>query len=114
MGAAARAMKNMGLSDLVLVSPSCDHLSGESIVDNGAEDIFKQAARVSTLSEALAGIELVWYQCAAEAAGQRVCRSTSVRLQIIATTCCSGLWSGVFRADKPRAAEVSLSLHSVC
>ena len=61
VGAAARAMKNMGLSDLVLVSPSCDHLSGESIARAaGAEDILKQAARVSTLSEALAGIALVY------------------------------------------------------
>lgn len=55
IGAAARAMKNMGLSRLVLVEPK-DHPSYEAYSRAaGADDVLGEAAVVSTLSEALKG-----------------------------------------------------------
>lgn len=58
VGAAARAMKVMGFSDLVLVQPRfADVLSQEDTVAmaSGAADILTRARIVSTLDEALAG-----------------------------------------------------------
>jgi TrmH family RNA methyltransferase len=55
IGAAARAMKNMGLMKLVLVEPK-DHPSYEAYSRAaGADDILGEATVVSTLSEALKG-----------------------------------------------------------
>ena len=59
VGAAARAMKVMGFSDLVLVQPRFDDvLSREETVAmaSGAADILVRARIVSTLDEALDGI----------------------------------------------------------
>ena len=59
VGAAARAMKVMGFSDLVLVQPRfADVLSREDTVAmaSGAADILARARIVATLSEALDGI----------------------------------------------------------
>jgi len=59
VGAAARAMKVMGFSDLVLVQPRfADVLSREETVAmaSGAADILVRARIVDTLSEALDGI----------------------------------------------------------
>ena len=56
IGAAARAMKTMGLSQLVLVAPKALFPSGEATVRAvGADDILIQAKVESTLREALAG-----------------------------------------------------------
>jgi tRNA/rRNA methyltransferase len=59
VGAAARAMKVMGFSDLVLVAPRfADVLSREETVAmaSGAADILVRARIVPTLDEALAGV----------------------------------------------------------
>lgn len=61
VGAAARAMKVMGFSDLVLVRPRFDDvLSREETVAmaSGAADVLTRARCVSTLAQALEGVEL--------------------------------------------------------
>jgi len=59
IGAAARAMKNMGLTKLVLVDPK-DHPSYEAYSRaSGADDLLGDATVVSTLSEALKGCSWV-------------------------------------------------------
>ena len=53
IGAVARAMKNMGLSQLYLVEPS-DFPSGEArVCSSGAVDVLESAVVVNTLEEAL-------------------------------------------------------------
>ncbi len=59
VGAAARAMKVMGFTDLVLVQPRFDdlHRRDEALaMASGATDILAAARRVDSLAEALAGI----------------------------------------------------------
>ncbi|WP_031298223.1 tRNA (cytosine(32)/uridine(32)-2'-O)-methyltransferase TrmJ [Stutzerimonas chloritidismutans] len=59
IGGAARAMKNMGLSRLVLVDPE-DFPSANAVARaSGATDILDSARVVATLEEALAGCSLV-------------------------------------------------------
>ena len=59
IGAAARAMKNMGLADLALVQPK-DFPSGEAVARaSGADDVLAAARVCNTLEEALADRELV-------------------------------------------------------
>lgn len=59
IGGAARAMKNMGLSRLVLVDPE-DFPSPNAVARaSGATDILDSARVVATLEEALAGCSLV-------------------------------------------------------
>jgi tRNA (cytidine32/uridine32-2'-O)-methyltransferase len=59
IGAAARAMKNMGLSDLWLVDPN-DYPSEEAVSRAaGAKDLLANANIVSTLEEAIADCQLV-------------------------------------------------------
>lgn len=59
IGGTARAMKNMGLSRLVLVQPE-EFPSGEANARaSGATDILEAAVVVDTLEEALAGCSLV-------------------------------------------------------
>lgn len=59
IGGAARAMKNMGLSRLVLVDPQ-DFPSEEAVARaSGASDILDAAQVVATLEEALVGCRLV-------------------------------------------------------
>ena len=54
IGAAARAMKNMGLSDLVLVNPQRFPDEDATARASGAEDILEAATVVGSLEEALA------------------------------------------------------------
>ena len=59
IGAAARAMKNMGLSQLVLVNP-VDFPSEEAVSRAGqATDVLEQAQVVTSLDEAIADCQLV-------------------------------------------------------
>ncbi|MCR4508953.1 tRNA (cytosine(32)/uridine(32)-2'-O)-methyltransferase TrmJ [Pseudomonas sp. 32.2.56] len=59
IGGAARAMKNMGLSQLVLVDPQ-EFPSDEAVARaSGATDILQYAQVVGTLEEALVGCRLV-------------------------------------------------------
>ena len=59
IGAAARAMKNMGLADLYLVAPK-QYPSDEAVSRaSGATDILDNAVVVDTLEEALADCQLV-------------------------------------------------------
>jgi tRNA/rRNA methyltransferase len=56
VGSIARVMKNMGLSQLVLVNPKCDPRGDESRqMAVHAQDILDQATQVTTLAEALVG-----------------------------------------------------------
>ena len=59
IGAAARAMKNMMLSQLYLVSPSNFPSSVATARASGADDILSNAKVCSTLEEALNGVKLV-------------------------------------------------------
>jgi len=59
IGAAARAMKTMCLSDLVLVSPKLFPHADATARASGADDILATAHTVKTLDEALTGCKLV-------------------------------------------------------
>ncbi len=58
IGAAARAMKTMGLHRLVLVNPACFPNAGATARAAGADDVLGRAQVVATLDEALASC--VW------------------------------------------------------
>lgn len=59
IGSVARAMKTMGLTQLVLVSPKVD-IDGQAIaLSAGASDVLANAKIVSTLAEAIADCRLV-------------------------------------------------------
>ena len=56
VGSIARVMKNMGLSQIFLVNPQCDHLGTEAMhMSVHAKDLLEAAQVVSTLAEALSG-----------------------------------------------------------
>lgn len=59
IGSVARAMKTMGIQDLVLVAPLDPPQSAAQALAAGATDILMQARTVATLPEALAGCRLV-------------------------------------------------------
>lgn len=59
IGAAARAMKNMGLSDMVLVAPKRFPDEEANARSSRADDILEQAQVVDTLEQALADCQLV-------------------------------------------------------
>lgn len=66
IGGAARAMKNMGLSRLVLVDPQ-DFPSSEAVARaSGATDVLEGAEVVATLEQALVGCALVFGTSARE------------------------------------------------
>ena len=82
VGAAARAMKVMGFSDLVLVRPRfADVLSREDTIAfaSGAADVLARARIVDTLAEALDGITQV---CAT--ARNRISPMMNPTLEIVA------------------------------
>lgn len=59
IGAAARAMKNMGIQQLTLVSPVADIDSEAEVRASGATEILDHARIVSTLEEAVADCSMV-------------------------------------------------------
>lgn len=59
IGAAARAMKNMGLSRLVLVNPKCPIGERAYSRGSGANNILDQRITVDSLAEAIADCQLV-------------------------------------------------------
>jgi len=59
IGATARAIKNMGLSHLVLVTPKHFPSSEATARASGADDILQKAQVVHSLDEALTGCQLV-------------------------------------------------------
>ena len=59
IGSAARAMKTMGLTDLVLVAPKQGIDDQAIALAAGAEDVVKSAVVVNTFSEAVADCSLV-------------------------------------------------------
>lgn len=59
IGAVARAMKNMGLSDLVLVNPRQFPDPEATARASGADDVLARARVVATLAEAIADCSLV-------------------------------------------------------
>ncbi len=55
VGAAARAMKNMGFGDLRLVAPACGHLTPDALtMAYGARDVLERARVHATLADATA------------------------------------------------------------
>jgi len=61
IGAAARAMKNFGLSDLRLIAPQCGWPNERAqVLASGAGDIVEKARLFGTAAEALADIRLVF------------------------------------------------------
>lgn len=61
IGAAARAMKNFGLSDLRLIAPQCGWPNERAqVLASGAGDIIEKARVFATAAEALADIRLVF------------------------------------------------------
>lgn len=75
VGSVARAMKNMGLRHLVLVSPLCDYLGEQArLMAVHAQDLLEAARVVATLPEALAG-------CTQAIATTSVTRSLSIQLE---------------------------------
>lgn len=60
IGSVARAMKNMGLSQLYLVSPHHFPHPQATALASGADDILEQAVVTSSLSEALVSCERVY------------------------------------------------------
>lgn len=60
IGAAARAMKTMGLSRLVLVAPKSFPHADATALAAGAADVLEQAEVVATLEEAIADCQLVF------------------------------------------------------
>ncbi len=59
MGSAARAMKTMGLSQMVLVDPQAQPDDNAYALAAGASDLLANARIVSTLDEAIADCGLV-------------------------------------------------------
>lgn len=59
IGSAARAMKVMGLSNLVLVDPQCEIDQQAMSMSSGATDILESASIVSCLTEAISDCSLV-------------------------------------------------------
>lgn len=66
IGGVARAMKNMGLSDLCLVSPKCFPHPDADARASGATDLLEQACVVDNIEEAIADCELVFGTSARE------------------------------------------------
>lgn len=66
IGGVARAMKNMGISDLCLVEPKCFPHPDADARASGATDILERAQVVSTLDEALADCGLIFGTSARE------------------------------------------------
>jgi len=60
IGAAARAMKNMGLSQLVLVEPMLFPNADATARASGADDILQRAKVCDSLAEAIEGCKLVF------------------------------------------------------
>ena len=60
IGAAARAIKTMGISDLYLVAPIADHMGKRALATaHGSNDILEKAQIFRNLSDAITGIDLV-------------------------------------------------------
>jgi tRNA/rRNA methyltransferase len=60
IGAAARAIKTMGISNLYLVAPIANHLGERSLATaHGSIDILEKVKIFSSLSDAIEGIDLV-------------------------------------------------------
>jgi len=66
IGGVARAMKNMGLADLVLVAPKSFPSDEASARAAGADDILSAATLVDSLQQAIAGCRLVFATSARE------------------------------------------------
>lgn len=59
IGAAARAVKNMGLGGLVLVAPEDYHVAEARMFASNASDVLEGASTFGTIEEAVTGCEIV-------------------------------------------------------
>lgn len=84
MGATARAMKNMGLSDLALVSPKDYPNVQATALASGADDVLQAAWAGDSLDEALEGCQVIyattarhrkleWPSCDVRTAARDIC-----------------------------------------
>lgn len=87
IGAAARAMKNMCLSELYLVRPNQFPSLEATVRASGADDILENAVIVDSLSDALVGCEMVF--------------GTSARDQVMNWPSCTPRDAAMRIADRP-------------
>ena len=84
IGAAARAMKNMGLSELYLVSPPSSHLDPVARARaSGAEDLLLNATLCTSLDQALNGVEWVFGASARHRSLDRPCKTPRESAEMI-------------------------------
>lgn len=94
IGAAARAMKNMGLTQLYLVEPVEFPHKNATIRASGADDILAGAVQCDTLAQAIAECELVfgtsarsrslpWPLCNPRECAQQITRSPASRIALV-------------------------------
>ena len=102
IGAAARAMKNMGLTELALVNPADYPSATATARAAGADDILQYAKVCGSLSEALEGVTLVfgasartravdWPQVDARECGKMVASSSHASIALLFGRESSGL-----------------------
>lgn len=102
IGAAARAMKNMCLSELYLVRPNQFPSVEATVRASGADDLLAQAVVVDTLEEALVGCEMVfgtsardqvmnWPNCTPREAAECIAQKSDAKAAIVFGRECSGL-----------------------
>ncbi len=85
IGAAARAMKNMGLSELYLVTPPSSYNNDVARARAaGAEDVLENAQVFASLADAIKGVELVFGASARHRTLDRPCHSPRASAEMIA------------------------------
>lgn len=102
IGAAARAMKNMGLSRLVLVAPSLFPHSDATVRAAGADDLLAKAVIVEDLASAITDCQMVfassarsrslsWPLCTPKECAERIAKTQEQSIAIVFGRESSGL-----------------------
>ena len=90
IGATARAMKNMGLNELILVNPKSFPYPEASARASGAEEILRNATIFDNLSDAIKDFTYV-----VEALDSNGCESRE-EILVLVDTCATGMHSEMF------------------
>jgi tRNA (cytidine32/uridine32-2'-O)-methyltransferase len=109
LGAVARAMKNMGLHRLVLVSPKTDIDELALATAKHAADILSTARQVDTLPDALANSVEVWATTARPRELHLPVWSARAAAEAIAAPTATGITSIVFGAERTGLTNQELS-----
>lgn len=109
LGAVARAMKNMGLHRLVLVSPKATIDDQALATAKHAADILNTARQVDNLPEALADSVEVWATTARPRDLHLPVLSARAAAEVIAATTSTGMISIVFGAERTGLTNQELS-----